>query len=114
LPFTIIEALNLDSLKAEYLTLHLNKIFNYDANGLAYNFLVVYFEGRNFGAFWKNYKGFVSKHTYPCLWQRTEDGGLPMTDIGLVKTVHIRNGREVSLLHIVVDLNKQQKDLAPP
>lgn len=114
LPFTIVEALNLDSLRTDYLALHLNKIFYYDANGLAYNFVLVYFEGRSFSSFWNNYKGFISKHSYPCPWLRTEDGSLPMADIGFVKTVHARNDQEVYLLHIVVDLNKRQKDAIPP
>jgi len=106
LPFTIIEALNLASLQTDYLVLHLNKLFNYDANGLRYNFILVYFEGKKYDTFWKNYYQFIAQHQYPYAVTKAENLSLDLADIRLAKTVHSRNGTEVILFHLVIDLNK--------
>lgn len=106
LPFTIIEALNLDSLSTDYLELHLNKIFKYDANGLSYNFILVYFEGKRFDTFCTNYFQFISNHTYPYPLVRSEQLTIDITDLKFSKSVHLRNHVEVNVFHIVIDLNK--------
>jgi len=106
LPFTIIEALNLVSLATDYLELHLNKIFNYDANGLRYNFILVYFEGKKFDTFWQSYYQHISNHSYPFALIKAEQLPLHMTDLKFARTVHLRNQAEVDLYHLVIDLNK--------
>lgn len=106
LPYVIIEALNLDYLNTNYLTIHLDKIFKYDANGLLYNFIIVYYEGRNFGSFWKNYLTFISNHSYPYPLIRSEPIDLGKADLKITTTVHLRNEKEVLLFHVGLDLNK--------
>lgn len=106
LPFTIIEALNFDSLATDYLELYLNKIFKYDANGLRYNFVLVYFQGEKFDTFWQNYYRNISNHSYPFIFIKAEQLPLDMADLKFTKTVHSRNQAEVDLYHLVIDLNK--------
>lgn len=55
-PFTILEALNIQvkfpfSWDKESLRTHVNKLYQYDANGLARNYVVVYATGPSFGRF---------------------------------------------------------------
>ncbi|MGH0588945.1 hypothetical protein ACQVQY_23195 [Bacillus mycoides] len=105
-PFSIIEALNLDSLKKDYLELHLKKIFGYDTIGLKYNFIVVYSTSKNFSEFWNRYIAHIKKYKYPhSLKEYQEVSGYDYTNIRIGKTTHIRNDKEVNLYHIVIDLS---------
>ncbi|MFV8369509.1 hypothetical protein [Flavobacterium sp. LB2R40] len=104
-PFTIIEALNLASLKTDYTILHINKIFTYDTSGLECNFILVYSLAKKFNEFWTKYTMFISKHTYQYQFLSFEEiNDYPYTDIKIGKAKHLRNGKEVLLYHIVVDL----------
>ncbi|OLS37741.1 hypothetical protein [Bacillus sp. MRMR6] len=104
-PFSIIEALNLDSLNKSYLELHLDKIFTYDTTGLKCNFILVYSTSKKFSDFWKRYVEFIQKHNYPYSFLRYEEvDGYDYTDIRVCKTIHQRKGKEVYLFHILVDL----------
>jgi hypothetical protein len=105
-PFSIIEALNLDSLNKSYLELHLDKIFTYDTTGLKCNFILVYSTSKKFFDFWKRYVDFIQKHNYPySLLKYEEVDGYDYTDIRVCKTIHQRKGKEVYLFHILVDLS---------
>lgn len=104
-PFTIIEALNLDSLKTDYTILHINKIFTYDTSGLESNFILVYSSAKKFSEFWTKYTNFISKHNYQYQFLSFEEvNDYPFTDIKIGKAKHLRNGKEVLLYHIMVDL----------
>ncbi|PFV34819.1 hypothetical protein COL01_10755 [Bacillus thuringiensis] len=104
-PFSIIEALNLDSLKKDYLELHLEKIFGYDTIGLKYNFIVVYSTSKRFSEFWNRYVAHIKKYKYPhSLKEYQEVSGYDYTNIRIGETTHIRNDKEVHLYHIVIDL----------
>ncbi|MDA2480181.1 hypothetical protein ACS2TZ_27140 [Bacillus cereus group sp. Bce025] len=105
-PFSIIEALNLDSLKKDYLELHLEKIFGYDTSGLKYNFIVVYSTSKRFSEFWNRYVAHIKEYKYPhSLKEYQEVSGYDYTNIRVGKTVHIRNDKEIYLYHIVIDLS---------
>lgn len=106
-PFTIIEALNLDSLNKDYLNLHLDKIFSYDTTGLKYNFILVYSSSKKFSEFWQRYVDYIRNYKYPYpLTKQEELDEYDYTDIRICKTTHIRNSREVYLYHIMIDMDK--------
>ncbi|ADC48786.1 hypothetical protein BpOF4_03600 [Alkalihalophilus pseudofirmus OF4] len=105
-PFSIIEALNLNSLNKSYLGFHIDKLFNYDTTGLKYNFILVYSSSKNFFDFWKRYVKYVQEHTYPFkLLKYEEVEGYDYSDIRICKTKHLRKGKEVYLYHLMVDLS---------
>ena len=63
-PKSILEALILDSLKQDYLILHLDKLFRYDTTGLENNYVIIYSLAKNFISLWNKYKKFISNHNY--------------------------------------------------
>ncbi|OIJ16790.1 hypothetical protein BKP45_21010 [Anaerobacillus alkalidiazotrophicus] len=106
-PFSIVEALNLESLDKTYLNLHLEKIFYYDTTGLKYNFILVYSTSKNFSDFWGRYLNYISNFDYPFDISSCEElDEFDYTDIRICRTLHTRNGKETYLYHIMVDLNK--------
>lgn len=105
-PFSIIEALNLDSLKKDYLSTHLNKIFKYDANGFENNFILVYSTSKNFTKFWFKYFDFVKTYNYVYpLINLKEVKNYEYINIRICKTKHKRLDKIVNLLHLVIDLS---------
>lgn len=105
-PFSIIEALNLNSLNKSYLGFHIDKLFKYDTTGLKYNFILVYSSSKNFFEFWNRYVKYIQQHPYPySLLDYEEIKGYDYTNIRVSKTKHLRNGKEVYLYHIMVDLS---------
>ncbi|GAB3750042.1 COR domain-containing protein [Spirosoma pomorum] len=52
---SIIEGLNLYSLDTNKITSHVNKIFDYDPNGLENNYIISYVESKNFVDIWGKY-----------------------------------------------------------
>ncbi|MCX2454343.1 hypothetical protein OQX61_23940 [Pedobacter sp. PLR] len=106
-PFTIIEALNLDSLKQDYLILHLDKLFNYDANGNKANFILIYSDVKDFSSFCSRYLAFVSGHTYEYpLVRIMEVNDYSFIDIRIIESAHTRNNAETLLYHVLIDLKK--------
>jgi hypothetical protein len=104
-PISIIEALSMNSLKKDYLALHLNKVFGYDLNGLKTNFIIVYAKSKNFSEFWNKYLTYISKHNYP--FENIETTSIDdkkYANLRVALTKHNRNDMEVYLYHIVVDL----------
>jgi hypothetical protein len=108
LPYSIIEALNLDSIKSDYIILHLDKIFNYDTSGLENNFILVYSNSKNFDSFWKRYIKFISKHSYQYEFKSfQENKTYSFTDIKIGEATHIRKGKSIKLYHLMIDLNDE-------
>ncbi len=104
-PFGIIEALNLDSLEKDYISLHLVKIFNYDTIGLSQNFILVYSSAKDFAELWKKYVEYIPQVNYPYKYSEfTEILEYPFTDIKIGKAKHFRNGNDVFLFHIFVNM----------
>lgn len=106
-PFTIIEALNLNSVDKTYISLHLKKIFAYDTSGLKQNFIIVYSSAINFAQLWEKYVDYIPKVDYPYKWlEFTEIVDYSFTDIKVGKSKHLRNENEIYLFHIVVNMKK--------
>ncbi|WP_428067729.1 hypothetical protein [Chryseobacterium gambrini] len=105
-PISIIEALNLESVNKSYIVTHINKIFTYDANGLADNYILVYANVKKFGVFYKNYMDFVKEHDfkYPLIALK-EDNVMEYTEIRKFTIVHNRNEKEVRMHHVLINLS---------
>jgi hypothetical protein len=105
LPYAIIEALNLDSLKSDYLILHIDKLFNYDTAGHPANFILVYCTAVRFAEFWSKYCNFIKAHAYKYPFQCFEEiTDYKYANIKLCRTDHLREGQQVALYHIVLDM----------
>lgn len=109
LPFTIIEALNLDSLNTSYLNAHLDKIYSYDTAGNMFNVCLSYVKVKDFGSFWDKYCAHVKKHEYPVMLISSDmnaDKGYPYSDIRFMTTTHNRSGKTTCLYHICVKIQE--------
>lgn len=105
MPQSIIEALILDSLKQDYLILHLNKLFKYDTTGLENNFIITYSFAKSFDSFWSRYKDFISKHVYEYDFiDFKELDKYNYADIKIGVAQHLRNGKKINLYHLMVNL----------
>lgn len=104
-PKSIIEALNLNSLKSEYLELHIDKLFKYDTTGLQNNYLITYSTAKNFITLWDKYKIFISKHNYVYKFREfSEINDYNYTDIKIGVAEHQRNGKVIYIYHIMINL----------
>jgi len=107
IPFTIIEALNLDSLNQDYLAKHLNKIYTYDTTGNLFNVCLVYAELKNFASFWEKYCSFVKKFVFPyptISVDENVDDDYNGSEIKIMTTTHNRSGHQTKLYHICVKI----------
>jgi len=105
-PKSIIEALNLDSLKSDYIELHIDKLFKYDTTGLQNNYLITYSTAKNFITLWDKYKIFISKHNYVYKFRKfSEINDYNYTDIKIGVAEHQRNGKIIYLYHIMINLH---------
>ena len=108
LPISIIEALNLTYVDKGYIAKHIDKIFTYDANGLPDNYILVYANVTNFGSFYKGYLNYVKSHSfkYPQV-SLIEDSSVPFADLKKLTIVHNRNGMELNMHHIIINLSNK-------
>ncbi|PYE49776.1 ATP-binding protein [Paenibacillus barcinonensis] len=107
MPFTIIEALNLDSLNTNYLNTHLNKIYSYDTTGNAFNICLSYVKVKDFGSFWDRYCAHVKGHEYPVMLISSDtsaDNDYGYSDIRFMTTTHNRSGKLTHLYHMCVKI----------
>jgi len=108
LPFTVIEAMNLDSLSTSYINKHLDKIFLYDTSGNKFNVCLSYVKIADFDSFWEKYSAYVANCSYtaPLLSSDTSiDDEYGYSELRIMKTYHSRSGRTVSLYHICVRIH---------
>ncbi|MBD2315979.1 hypothetical protein [Phormidium tenue] len=111
-PFAVVEALNLDSLDKKYIDLHLEKIFRYDTLGLKQNMILIYSSAQKFNELWKKYCGYIKEVNYPydLIQSNKLDSYNIFPEIRLTETIHLREGMEVSLFHIMVNMNVLIRD----
>ncbi|MBV6715261.1 hypothetical protein KV564_16500 [Paenibacillus chitinolyticus] len=108
LPFTVIEAMNLDSLSTSNINKHLDKIFSYDTSGNKFNVCLSYVKIADFNSFWGKYSAHVANYSYtaPLLSSDTSiDDEYGYSELRIMKTNHSRSGRTVSLYHICVRIH---------
>lgn len=105
LPFTIVEAMNLNSLDTSYINKHLDKIFSYDTSGNKFNVCLSYVKVADFASFWRKYYNYVSHYNYPVPILSSDisiDDKYGYSELRLMKTIHDRSSRMVSLYHVCV------------
>lgn len=104
--YTIIEALNLNSVDSTILNSHIKKLEeNYDPEGLTEKYLLVYADKQSkFNDFCTKYHGHIDKHEFE--FEKTGIERLPTvtTNIRVYQTVHLREGVKVKLFHILVKM----------
>lgn len=103
-PKSIIEALILDSLKKDYLILHLNKTFTYDVTGLAENYIITYSTAKKFVELWNKYLQFIREHSFQYPLISVEEIDRNITDIRLAISKHKREDKEVGLYHVFINM----------
>lgn len=106
IPFAVLEGLNLPAINKKYLTMHINKIFQYDTWGLPNNYIIVYAATSEFVPFCKRYKKFLEKcnYMYPLLRLEEKEG---YADICLFDTILQRNEVETTITHIIIKMHVQ-------
>lgn len=108
LPFTVVEAMNLDSVNTSYINKHLDKMFSYDGAGNKFNVCLSYVKVADFASFWERYSVHVSNYDYlaPILSAVTSiDDEYGYSELRIMKTIHNRSGRTVNLYHICVRIH---------
>ena len=108
LPYTVIEAMNLDSVNKSIINKHLDKIFLYDTSGNKFNVCLSYVKVANFDTFWTNYSAHIANYNYhaPLLSLDTSvDDEYGFSELRIVKSSHSRSGRTVSLYHVCVRIH---------
>ncbi|KKN06929.1 hypothetical protein LCGC14_1072300 [marine sediment metagenome] len=104
------EALILYSINRDYTKAHLKKVFNYDANGLPVNFMIIYSKVKDFYSLWQKYSNLIMEYDfeYPLVDKEfidLSDKLLKYAGIKVGLTKHLRAGRICKLYHFFIDLN---------
>lgn len=102
------EALVLHSINTDYTKAHLKKIFDYDANGLPVNFMIIYSKVKDFNSLWEKYSNLVKEYEfeYPLIDKEFVDLSEELTKYAGIKvglTKHLRGGRICKLYHFFID-----------
>ncbi len=108
LPFTVVEAMNLDSMDKSYINKHLDKLFSYDTSGNKFNVCLSYVKVADFASFWGKYSVYVSNYSYPSPILSSDtsiDDEYGYSELKIMKTSHSRSGRTVNLYHICVRIH---------
>ena len=103
-PFSIIEALNLDSLNKSYIDLHLKKIFGYDPNGLKHNFILVYSTAKKFSELWNKYIKYMPIVEYPYTFVEFREKESNYSELKIGTSLHLRSSQRVYLHHVFINL----------
>ena len=102
----IYEAFNLKYFDRTVIKNHITKIFNYDANGLSENYIVIYCNN-NFMENWNKYNKYIPniKYEYRMIdfTDISENNDIPANiKIGIAK--HERNDKQIRIYHLFVEL----------
>ena len=106
-PQSILEGMILNSVKKDYIKMHINKIWKYDTSGNMENFMIVYYSGKDFGSFSKRYLKYILEGQFDN--SLTDNGVTKMkeyTDIFVYDTVWSINERKSSIKHILINLKQ--------
>jgi len=107
-PFTIVEAMNLNSVDTTIINQHLDKVFSYDTAGTKFNICLSYIKIADFASFWAKYATHVSAYKYALPLLATEKGiddEFGFSELKIMRTTHNRSGKEVALFHICVRIH---------
>ena len=105
----ICETFILTKLNTSYIKAHLDKIFDYDLNGLPLNFIIIYSKADAFSSLWSEYLKFLKDFNwkYPLsdttLNDLSKDNSCP-AEIKITLTKHNREGKICRFYHIFINL----------
>ncbi len=109
-PIAIGEAFNLPGLKRSVISRHVKKIFDYDANGLPENFILVYADEETFDELWRKYVNHLREvdYLYPL------DGAVKELNTGkgaikCVRTTHSRHDKKTDLVHLFIRMQEKKE-----
>jgi hypothetical protein len=103
---TVIEAFNLEGFHRKVIDRHLTKLFGYDPSGLVRNFIIVYSEAPDFLDLWKKYLNHLPKIDFKYkMAESPEEEKTNFAEIKLAQTRHLREGKEVYVYHLFVNMN---------
>ena len=116
IPFSILEALRLKSLDRTVITTHINKLLHkYDTSGHEKNIVIVFCEIDKFDDLVSGYNTFLSEKLnthelfekkYPTV--STSEIAFGKTDIRVFECKHNREGKEVSVFHILIKIKVKE------
>jgi hypothetical protein len=116
IPFSILEALRLKSLDRTVITTHINKLLHkYDTSGHEKNIVIVFCEIDKFDDLVSGYNTFLSEKLnthelfekeYPTV--STSEIAIGKTDIRVFECKHKREGKEVSVYHILIKIKVKE------
>ena len=90
-----------------YLDEHIEKVYKYDITGNKINYLISYVKTKNFGKFWEKYVVHIRNYGYPYNLVAIDDKvekEYDYTDIRYICTIHNRNGKKTTLIHICLKI----------
>ena len=106
---SICEGLNLVDCDKTKITSHINKIFDYDSNGVLRNYILVYSGSNKFLTLWNKYINLINTidYQYKLESEIVEVNGSfnPFADIKICKGIHKRNNSKTELIHVFVNMN---------
>lgn len=107
----ILEFLNLQYVNNGEITLHINKIFKYDPNGISIKFIGVYYRGSksSFGKFWRRYIENVHLINNDYKLKEFKDISnlaSQYSEIRVGLAIHERNHDNNCLYHIIINLGE--------
>lgn len=102
---TLIEALKLDSVRKEYISEHIDRIYKYDTLGFQFNYLISYVETKDFKDFCLRYIKFVQELKYPYkLVDFIIDDSKQYPEMRTLETILDREGLTTKLYHIIIHM----------
>ncbi|MCX6580085.1 MAG: GTP-binding protein [Candidatus Aminicenantes bacterium] len=104
-PEAMLEAFNLETFNSNNINSHLKKLFGYDPSGLERNFIVVYAEANDFSGLWKKYLNHIPNIDFKYrLSEEVQEKELPLTDIKLARTRHLREKKITEVYHLFINM----------
>ncbi len=105
----ICEAFILTHLNSSYIASHLDKLFDYDLNGLPINFIIVYSKADDFSSLWSDYLDFLKNFEWKYALSKNNADDLTKwyslpAEIKLSLTEHKREGIMCKLYHLFINL----------
>ncbi len=108
---SIIEAFILSGWSADVAYKHWNKLFDYDVNGVAHNFHLVYVMSDKFSDLWKKYCKMLQSHKFIHELTSWNDRSheFDASDIKVGTATHLREEKLILVTHIFIKITKPKK-----
>lgn len=102
---SVIEALKLSSVNENYISEHIDKIYNYDTIGNVVNYIISYVSSKNFNSFYEKYKNYILNYKYPYeLIGYDFEKFQQFAELRTIEVTLNREGKSTKLYHILIHL----------